>query len=559
MAEVKKCLHCHQEFEIDEQDLVFYDKVSPIFAGRKYSIPPPTLCPECRLQRRISWRNERKLYQRNCGLCNKNIISVYSPESPTPAYCNTCWWGDGWDPFSYARDFDFSRPFFEQFYEFTQCVPQLAIQNDDGVGSINCQYCQDFAFGKNCYFVVGSWYTQDSFYSNVNCSYDKNICDCANVSYSELAYECLDSQRLYNCIYLQNSENCSDCAFGFDLKGCKNCYGCVGLRQKEYYIFNQRYSKEEYESKIAEFRLNSFLTFEKFKDTFNKWAISFPRKFLNMQHCENSVGDHLLNCKNCIGFSLLNSENAINCHQGDGNNFCYDIFNSGKPLWCYEGITPDNSYMTHFCWFTWKCKNTLYSLNCHSSENIFGSIALRHAKYTILNKQYGKEEYEELMARIIKHLQQTNEWGEFFPATFSLFSYNETIAQEYFPMSKDAVLKNGWQWRDLVQKETTASRYDIPDFISDVAETIYNEVLTCQRCKKSYKIIEQEFDLYKKMGIPIPRMCSSCRHEERLARRTPYKLWKRQCANCSVFIQTAYSPDRPEIVYCEKCYLETVY
>ncbi|MBU0627024.1 hypothetical protein KKG31_00015 [Patescibacteria group bacterium] len=46
----------------------FYSKVSPIIAGKKYLIPAPTLCPDCRQQRRISFRNERSLYKRKCDL-----------------------------------------------------------------------------------------------------------------------------------------------------------------------------------------------------------------------------------------------------------------------------------------------------------------------------------------------------------------------------------------------------------------------------------------------------------------------------------------------------------
>jgi len=43
----------------------FYDKISPIFGEKKYVIPPPTLCPNCRSKNRICWRNENKLYKRS--------------------------------------------------------------------------------------------------------------------------------------------------------------------------------------------------------------------------------------------------------------------------------------------------------------------------------------------------------------------------------------------------------------------------------------------------------------------------------------------------------------
>lgn len=33
---------------------------------------------------------------------------------------------------------------------------------------------------------------------------------------------------------------------------CKNCFGCIGLNQKEYCIFNKQYTKEAYEKLVAQ-------------------------------------------------------------------------------------------------------------------------------------------------------------------------------------------------------------------------------------------------------------------------------------------------------------------
>jgi hypothetical protein len=78
-------------------------------------IPPPTLCPDCRQQRRLSFRNERKLYKRKCDATGKDIISIYSPDKPYTVYHQDYWWSDAWEPMDYGRDFDFSRSAIEQF------------------------------------------------------------------------------------------------------------------------------------------------------------------------------------------------------------------------------------------------------------------------------------------------------------------------------------------------------------------------------------------------------------------------------------------------------------
>jgi hypothetical protein len=59
-----------------------------------------------------------------------------------------------------------------------------------------------------------------------------------------------------------------------------------------------------------------------------------------------------------------------------------------------------------------------------------------------LNRQYTKEEYELLVPKIIEKMMSDGEWGEFFPAILSPFGYNETVAQEYFPLTREELLGN---------------------------------------------------------------------------------------------------------------------
>ena len=79
IIENKNCKQCSQVFPIYQEDQDFYDKISPVFHKQTFQIPMPTLCPECRQQRRLAWRNDRKLYKRKCDATGKEIISVFSP------------------------------------------------------------------------------------------------------------------------------------------------------------------------------------------------------------------------------------------------------------------------------------------------------------------------------------------------------------------------------------------------------------------------------------------------------------------------------------------------
>src|SRR4051812_987776 len=97
----KICSSCRQNFEVTDDDLTFYDKVSPVIGGKKLSVPSPTLCPQCRMQRRLSWRNEKRLYHRKCDKTGKQILSIYSPDKPYIVYNVAEWYADDWDPLSY--------------------------------------------------------------------------------------------------------------------------------------------------------------------------------------------------------------------------------------------------------------------------------------------------------------------------------------------------------------------------------------------------------------------------------------------------------------------------
>ena len=99
---------------------------------------------------------------------------------------------------------------------------------------------------------------------------------------------------------------------------------------------------------------------------------------------------------------------------------------------------------------------------------------------------------------------------------------------------------------------------NIPYSIKNTKEEIKSEVLECSICKRGYNISDLEFELLLKMNQPIPHQCSNCRHDRRFKRTNLPKFYDRNCNNCGTKIRTSYSPDRPEIVYCEKCYQNEV-
>ena len=133
----------------------------------------------------------------------------------------------------------------------------------------------------------------------------------------------------------------------------------------------------------------------------------------------------------------------------------------------------------------------------------------------------------------------------------------------YYPMTKEQVLAKEWKWDDYEPSKPATDKKilatDLPDNIKDSNDDILNTAIECEATKKLFKITPQELAFYQQQNLPLPRRCPDQRHLDRFHKRNPRKFWKRECGKCKKEIFTTYSPDRPERVYCEKCYLETVY
>jgi hypothetical protein len=567
------CLQCNQQFLITDEDLIFYDKVSPVFNGQKHQIPPPQLCPDCRQQRRLAWRNERKLYQRKCDLCQKEIVSIYPANTEFPVYCSDCWWSDNWDPLEYGQDFDFNKSFFEQFEELQKIVPRLFMFETNNE---NSKYTNGSAYNNNCYLIFVSDHNQ-----NTNYSYSVYNCrDCSDLMASkncELCYECIGCENSYELTHSQNSNNCSSSQYLNNCRTCSNCSFCVGLRQKKFHIFNQSYSKEEYYKQIKIFNTTQGLNLAKQK--FQKLIQKSAYIYLSGINNENVTGDFIFNSKNTINcYESHNLENCSNIIHGNNANNCYDgyvIVDNSELL--IDNISIISLYQGGYNYCIWHGENVWYSDTGSNVSKIFGCISLKKAKYCILNKQYTKKEYEELVPRIIEHMRNTsasnppsppyqegitNEWGEFFPVELSPFAYNETVAQEYFPMTKEEVLAKGWKWREEEDKIPDVKKIipaeKLPDDIGDIPDDILNWAIKCEKTGRPFKIQKPELEFYRKMNLPIPHFHPDVRHEMRMAKRNPRKLWTRPCAECGIEMQTTYAPDRPERVLCENCYLKEV-
>lgn len=514
----------------------------------KIGVPLPTVSLLERIRRRFAERNPRNLYYRTCDATQKKILSQYNQEAPFPVYDAAAWWSDDFDATQYGRDFDFTQPFFEQFQKLKNSTPHLTLFNTSGTIE-NSDYNNCTAYLKNCYLIAESDYCEQCYYSNLlkKCT---SVMDCSVCYESELCYESVDCKNCYSLFYSQDCQNCRDSFFLESCIGCNNCIGCINQRQKQYMIFNKQYSQEEYEKMQDSFELDTKEGVQKLAQKSQEFFQTQPHRNLVAEQNQDSAGDHLFNSKNAFYcFDSVGLEDCIYCQKlslGVKSSMDYNSWGNNAELMYQCSSCGDNCYNLKFCV---NCQSNMsdceYCVECFSCSDCFGCVSLKKKRFCIFNKQYTESEYHELKARIIEHMRNTKEYGEFFPIALCPFGYNETMAMDTFPLTKEEAQKKGYKW---YEEKAAQSKQEDPA----------NGIFLCE-CGKNFKIIDQEKSFYEKSHIPNPEKCPSCRHKTRMAKRRPLQLWTRPCMECSASMQTSYSPERKEKVICESCYLKSVY
>lgn len=550
-----------QENKIEIQGELFW---------KKYQIPVFNICTDCILRHLMAFRNERKLYKSKSNLSWKEIISLYSPDKPYTVYSSEEWFSDKWSPFNYSQDYNFWASFFSQFENLFLKVPKVNLYN---LNCENSEYNNGLTDSKNAYLnfywtaIIDSNYTT-AWYEVSNSN------DIWWSAFIDNSYEIISCDKMYNSSFCNNCSTWKNLIFCEECTNCEECIMCFGLNWKKYFIENKQYSKEEYIEFKSNFKIWNYRELQKYKKDYRDFLLKFPQKSTHSTSCENCSWDYIYESKNCNDcFTVVGWEDGYNVFEWARflevyNSSCiYDskyVFNSV--------LITENSYKIFFSSGIWNSNNIYYSILLEWCSNCFGCTGLRNASYCILNKQYTKEEYEELVPKIIEHMMtpskspstkgevrnEQGEWWNFFPASISPFWYNETVAEDFFPLTREEALKSWFIWSDYESPRPNVIKIipaeKLPYNISDIPDDILNRAIECEITKKPFRIIKQELEFYRKHSLPIPRRHPDQRHLDRMNLRNSKKLYDRKCDKCGVDIKTTYPLDKEEIVYCESCY-----
>lgn len=551
---MKNCTQCSTSFEVTPKQQEGYDRLQ---------VKTPSICPQCGVQRMMALRNERNLFRRACDKCAKEGLSLYHPKAPYVVWCHECWWKDDWSGKDYAQNYDPSRPIFDQLKELQAKVPREALIT---VNSINSDYGNNIRDSKDVYFCFLVALAENVLYSMWITSAARDILDSYKVVGGERSAFSIDISKCSYSAYLQDCVDSTNCYFSYDLKGCNNCLFSSGLRNKSYYVRNKQVSKEEFEAEKKKVLNGSWATLLGSLKEFSEIKKHAIRRYANMLKSSNVVGNYVEGCgESTWCFEGLNTERShaiASVLFAKESTYCYSLGTQPVEFTHGSSVIKGGSNI-RFCFNTLTSNNCTLSDSLISSSECIASVGLKHGEYSILNKQYSKEEYE----AIKKSLEERGELSDFPPPSFSTFAYNETAANDFYPLTKEEALKLGFTWQDDFQMTTgkeTLQPENIPDTIENIQDSILKEVLRCITCNRNYRIVPRELDLLKSFPLPIPRECPFCRMAGRRRERRPFTLWHRTCmcdkanhkheGKCQNEFETSYAPERPEIVYCESCY-----
>ncbi|MFA5936993.1 MAG: hypothetical protein WC822_03900 [Candidatus Paceibacterota bacterium] len=549
------CLECKKEFKIEDKDIELL---------KMFRSPAPKLCPECRQRRRLSFANYSSIYRRKCKVSGHTdiMISQIAPCMPWITYDHETYYSDLWDPFSYGKDVEKDKTFFQQFLDLEKEVPQPGVHR--GANSPN----SDFSFYgkdmKNCYYVFGGRRSEDIMYSSS--IYDsKHILDSYFLRKVDIGYNNISNSDCYKCFNAFFSSNCIDCHFIYDCRNCQNCFGCVNLRNKNYCYFNKQLIKEEYLKKIEEINLGSRLENDRYNNLFWEFIKSNPIRAIRIFQSENVSGNDIKRSKNCK--NVFQTEDSENVRYSSFVIFLVkdsmDTGFSGRAERNYEDQNVSaNSFNVKFSFSVKESTNSDFLISCSNCHNCFGCIGLKNVSYCIFNKQYEQKEYWEKVDQIKTKMLQGNEYGEFFPMSFSPYAYNSSLANIIYPMTEEEAKNRGLYWQEDIDVDIknlkTIQAIELPDNIENVTEEICKLVIIGKVSKKPFKITARELEFYKRYKIPLPTDTPYQRIIERFKILNNFKIFREVCDSCGKQIESVYKKSDGYRPYCEQCYQKEI-
>lgn len=418
----------------------------------------------------------------------------------------------------YGKSYDFWKNFFENFKTLFLTIPVSRVHDFRG-DSENSSYADVISSSKNVYL---SWNVtrgnENIFYSLWVKEDCKDVYNSVMVwDHAEIIYNSIWVIKSFQIFYSKFISSSSYIWFSSNLVWCQECIFCDNLENKSYHINNVAYSKEDYlkeKKKILEKREDFYKNFEKLPNIWKNLGSTGKTNWVFLIQCDNAENS-------LYGYNLKNTRNTILSWYSYWEEDIYDSIFCGMKSNAYWILCSwlQAEYIYNSFWVSGWMHN-FYCYACEwSCSYCIWCIGLKNKSYCILNKEYSREEWYELAAKIFSQMEAHNILWDFFPWEMNPFYFNDTLAYLIDDSFSKTEVQNKWyMWR------TDEIKIDIPKW-SDVIEvkelnnfetynehwewSINREIL--QKVVKDnawnyYRILPSEYEFLIKYKLPLPRI-----------------------------------------------------
>ncbi len=497
---VRQCVLTNKRFVIsqaEQEHIRKLEELHPLL--RVGDLPLPAIHPLELMRHMQSFVTITALYEGRSCISGVPLITRYQLERGYKVCTREEFWQDKVDNRVFGKEYDFSRSFFSQWYELSRQVYMLPLVQ---INCDNSPYVDACSNLKDCYMCFGAGESQNCYYC-IKSRYplrNRDCVDCVGVLDCEACYSCVDCEKCYA------SQSCQDCVgavncFGcLDLVGCQDCIGCVGLRQQKFCVFNQQYTDHEYYRLKKRLKLDNYYARLHALEQCEKFIADQNHKKVHIKFSEASSGQYVVHCKNA--YQCFLATHLEDCGWSTGAN--------GKDGWRAELLDGELAYNSVVIAGRLGYGNSIntgsenfYSYMIFNSNSCFGSIMLKNNSYCILNKQYSKGEYYDLVPRIIAQMKETGEWGAFLPPQLSPHAYKDSQAAYWFDTEKEPRVTIE-RSRDVDIGTLLAG--SLPEDNNYFATDILQKTIQCEVTGQLYRFDKQELAFYQQYHIPLPRI-----------------------------------------------------
>ena len=395
---MKTCRRCWKKFEISAEERRLLKKFKFKIWDFKTDIGEPELCPDCRSRNLFMFRNERFFYKNFCSICGKPVVSIFSPYLNFKVVCKECEKKVNND--DYFLDYK-KWKFFNQIRELLSKVYLPA----------------------NFWWNVSWWVFYNHVTNSENIFFSYSVTKSNNVFNS---WRVINSKNVKDSILVYDSENVLDSigivdsknvVCSFDVTGSKEVYFSVWVKNKEYVFFNEDFSNRKDEFEKLKRKLKSYNFYLKYKKKFDKLLTTYK-------------------IKNVDKFVTKDVVNSMFVYFMTNCQFMYNVFYDDFSKKVYNTISSDTNVNVICSFGVYFSKYTFYCIFSQWLKYSLWSIWLENKKFTILNKEYNLEDWTKVVLEIIDELKTKKMWWKFFYPFISPYPYNDSIAQDFYPIKK---------------------------------------------------------------------------------------------------------------------------